>query len=169
MMALHLSTSRRVALACYSEQLRIPPHVAAARVLEFRRRSFPMPAPAPAPTPPPPARTVKMLPAPASTTRRLIKAILAATAERYGLKVDEILGRCRDMKHAHARQIAMYLCRTSTPLSLPRIGEIFRRDHTTILHGCRAVTNNGRLLGVAEEIATAAQSALRGESATDGE
>ena len=33
-----------------------------------------------------------------------------------------------------ARQVAMYLCRELTDLSLPQIGNLFERDHSTVLH-----------------------------------
>ena len=42
---------------------------------------------------------------------------------------------------AHARQIAMYLCRELTGISLPKIGEEFgNRDHTTVMHGINKIT-----------------------------
>jgi len=39
-----------------------------------------------------------------------------------------------------ARQIAMYLCRELTDLSLPKIGQAFGRDHTTVMHAVRKVS-----------------------------
>jgi hypothetical protein len=40
---------------------------------------------------------------------------------------------------SHPRQVAMYLARELTPLSYPSLARIFRVDHTTVLHGVRAV------------------------------
>lgn len=57
------------------------------------------------------------------------------TAEHYGLKVEELNSRKRSMDITLPRQIAMYLCRELTDLSLPKIGEVFGgRDHTTVMH-----------------------------------
>lgn len=42
---------------------------------------------------------------------------------------------------AYPRQIAMYLCRELTDMSLPKIGELFGgRDHTTVLHACDKIS-----------------------------
>lgn len=65
--------------------------------------------------------------------------VMAATAEYFDLTVDELRGR-RGVKHiAQARQIAMYLCRELTDLSLPGIGRVFDRDHTTVMHAVRKI------------------------------
>lgn len=142
---------------------------AARHAVAWRREVWFQPRQAsPARVEPQPAPIVKLPPSPSSTTRRLVKAILAAAAERYGVKVEDLLGRCRKAKYAHARQIAAYLIRSSTPLSLPQIGKILGgRDHTTILSGVRVIAANGRLLALAEEIASAAQTALAEEEGAD--
>lgn len=65
--------------------------------------------------------------------------VMAVTAEYYGVAASELSGR-RGMKQvAHARQVAMYLCRELTALSLPQIGGEFDRDHTTVMHGVRKI------------------------------
>ena len=51
----------------------------------------------------------------------------------------ELLGPGRVHNLVYARQIAMYLCRELTDLSLPRIGETFNRDHTTVMHAERKI------------------------------
>ncbi|HVL91648.1 MAG TPA: chromosomal replication initiator protein DnaA, partial [Actinomycetota bacterium] len=64
-----------------------------------------------------------------------VDAIIAETLSYFGLTRDELLGPSRSRHLVHARQIAMYLCRELTPLSLPKIGEAFGgRDHTTVMH-----------------------------------
>ena len=65
---------------------------------------------------------------------------MAVTAEYFGVSVEEITGPSRNRALSTARQMAMYLCRELTDLSLPRIGEKFGgRDHTTVLHAERKV------------------------------
>ncbi|ONI43555.1 chromosomal replication initiation protein DnaA [Candidatus Epulonipiscioides gigas] len=55
----------------------------------------------------------------------------------YNITLIDLLSTKRTKAIAHPRQIAMYLCRKLTKLSLPKIGEQFGgRDHTTIIHGC---------------------------------
>ncbi len=61
--------------------------------------------------------------------------IISQVANYYNISVDEIHGKSRVSAIANARQIAMYLCRTMTDLSLPKIGEIIGgKDHTTVLY-----------------------------------
>lgn len=61
--------------------------------------------------------------------------IVNAVASYYRLSVDDIYGKSRTSAVAQARQIAMYLCRSQTNLSLPKIGQIFGgKDHTTVLY-----------------------------------
>lgn len=62
--------------------------------------------------------------------------ILDIVAAYFHLKPDELRSSKRTRNIAYPRQIAMYLCRKLTDLSLPKIGEKFGgRDHTTIIHG----------------------------------
>jgi chromosomal replication initiator protein len=61
--------------------------------------------------------------------------IIKETAEYYTLTREDLLGPSRSRPLVTARQVAMYLCRELTPLSLPKIGEAFGgRDHTTVMH-----------------------------------
>lgn len=67
--------------------------------------------------------------------------IIAATAQYFKLTVDDLYGSSRSQSVALARQIAMYLCRTHTSLSLPKIGQLFgNRDHTTVMYAHRKVS-----------------------------
>lgn len=68
-----------------------------------------------------------------------IKKVVAA---HFDISPDALSGPSRTQDVALARHIAMYLSRSLSGLSLPRIGENFGgRDHSTVLHGCRRVTD----------------------------
>ncbi|AFH50910.1 chromosomal replication initiator protein DnaA [Corynebacterium pseudotuberculosis] len=66
--------------------------------------------------------------------------ILAATAEYFEMDVNALKGSGKTRAVAHARQLAMYLCRELTDLSLPKIGEQFGgKDHTTVMYADRKI------------------------------
>ena len=66
--------------------------------------------------------------------------IMAATADYYSLTMEDLCGSSRSRVLVTARQIAMYLCRELTDLSLPKIGQMFGgRDHTTVIHADRKI------------------------------
>ncbi|GAB3405441.1 chromosomal replication initiator protein DnaA [Flindersiella endophytica] len=66
--------------------------------------------------------------------------IMAQTAAYFGLSMDDLCGSSRSRVLVTARQIAMYLCRELTDLSLPKIGQQFGgRDHTTVMHADRKI------------------------------
>jgi len=66
--------------------------------------------------------------------------IMAQTAAYFSLSVDDLCGTSRSRVLVNARQIAMYLCRELTELSLPKIGQQFGgRDHTTVMHADRKI------------------------------
>ena len=68
------------------------------------------------------------------------RQVQEAVAARLDLSVDDILSPTRSAPVARARQLAMYLTRELTDLSLPAIAEAFnRRDHTTVMHAIRKV------------------------------
>lgn len=66
--------------------------------------------------------------------------IMTQTSQYFGISIDDLIGSSRSRTLVTARQIAMYLCRELTDLSLPRIGSFFGgRDHTTVMHAERKV------------------------------
>ena len=66
--------------------------------------------------------------------------IMAVTAEYFGVTLEDLTGSSRTRVLVQARQIAMYLCRELTELSLPKIGQTFGgRDHTTVMHAERKI------------------------------
>ncbi len=67
------------------------------------------------------------------------ETIIRTTAAAYGFSVEDVLSPSRRQPLVLCRQISMYLCRELTDLSLPKIGEQFKRDHTTVLHSVEKV------------------------------
>ena len=68
--------------------------------------------------------------------------IITATAQYFKLSVDDLYGSSRSQAVATARQIAMYLCRERTSLSLPKIGQLFgNRDHTTVMYAYKKISD----------------------------
>ena len=65
--------------------------------------------------------------------------IMAVTAEYFNMSIDDLCGPGKARPLAQARQIAMYLCRELTDLSLPKIGQTFGRDHTTVMYADKKI------------------------------
>ena len=63
-----------------------------------------------------------------------VAEILTATAQHYNIREKDILAPGRSARVINARQIAMWAARELTRCSLPQLGRIFKRDHTTVLH-----------------------------------
>ncbi len=69
-----------------------------------------------------------------------LATIMAQTAQYFGISIDDLCGQSRSRVLVTARQIAMYLCRELTEMSLPKIGQAFGgRDHTTVMHAERKI------------------------------
>lgn len=79
--------------------------------------------------------SVKMAVRPRLTVAR-IKEVVAGY---YDIPLNSINSGRRSRAVARPRQVAMYLARELTLKSLPDIGRIFNRDHTTVIHGCRQI------------------------------
>lgn len=77
----------------------------------------------------------------AGTIQISSSVIMAATAEYFDTTVEELRGPGKTRALAQSRQIAMYLCRELTDLSLPKIGQAFGRDHTTVMYAQRKILN----------------------------
>ncbi len=86
-----------------------------------------------------------------------VAAIVKRVALAFGVSEKELLGPSRLRRVLAPRQVAMYLARELTKLSLPRIGTAFGgRDHTTVLHACRKVAADAaedeRLAGTVRQL-----------------
>lgn len=79
-------------------------------------------------------------------------AIVAEVAAEAGLTVGDLMGATREHRYAHPRQEAWRRIRDDLGWSLPRIGRMFGKDHTTILHGVRAAEARGALRRLLEAV-----------------
>jgi chromosomal replication initiator protein len=71
-----------------------------------------------------------------------VENIQKTVADYFKIKVADMHAKSRSRSVARPRQIAMYLTKELTRLSLPEIGQSFGgRDHTTVLHACRQVAS----------------------------
>jgi chromosomal replication initiator protein len=69
-----------------------------------------------------------------------VATVMAQTADYFSLTIEDLCGSSRSRALVNARQVAMYLCRELTELSLPKIGQAFGgRDHTTVMHANKKV------------------------------
>ncbi len=76
--------------------------------------------------------------------------ITRAVSEYYGVQIDALKGQKRDKAIVVPRQIAMFLMREETDVSLLRIGaELGGRDHSTVLHACDKIN---REMGINDEL-----------------
>ncbi|MGI6777181.1 MAG: chromosomal replication initiator protein DnaA [Acetivibrionales bacterium] len=74
------------------------------------------------------------------------QSIIDAVSRYFDLKPEEFKSKKRNREIAYPRQIAMYLCRELTDMSLPKIGDAFGgRDHTTVLHACDKINEGIKL------------------------
>ena len=69
-----------------------------------------------------------------------MEAIQRAVADHYDIRLGDMTSKRRPQSIAFPRQVAMYLCRTMTHHSLPEIGAAFGRNHATVLHAFRLVS-----------------------------
>ena len=72
-------------------------------------------------------------------TEDLVNRIITATAEHYGITEEDILGKSRQKEIKNARNVAMYIIRQLTGLSLSDIGTMMNRDHSTVYSNILAV------------------------------
>lgn len=67
------------------------------------------------------------------------EVIIEETGKCYGIEVSDIMSTSRTKEVTMARQVSMYIIRQLTKLSLPEIGRVFGRDHTTVIHSLEKV------------------------------
>jgi hypothetical protein len=107
----------------------------AAETQAFRARVWPLQRPAASPRPAP-VRTVEARP----PGRIMVRRVLEVTAEHFSTTVEALVSDSRKRPLVRQRQIAMYVAHQLTGRGLVFIGDkMGGRDHTTVLHGVRAV------------------------------
>jgi chromosomal replication initiator protein len=81
-----------------------------------------------------------IIPEGGKATEVTVDQIMQATADYFGVQAADLKGNSRSRVLVNARQVAMYLCRELTEMSLPRIGQAFGgRDHTTVMHANKKI------------------------------
>ena len=93
------------------------------------------------------------------------EAITAAVCEHFALRPDDLQSRRRSRHIATPRQVAMYLCRRLMNASLPRIGNLFQRDHTTVMHALKATEQRIKSDLALQETVTQLERSLRRQPA----
>jgi chromosomal replication initiator protein len=83
--------------------------------------------------------------------------IMDTVCEYYSVSYNELVGATRKREITVPRQIAIYLTRELTGMSLPQIGNEFGgRDHTTVMHSCKlveaAVRENGGTKDIVDQL-----------------
>ncbi len=79
-------------------------------------------------------------------------AVKQAVADYYGVSMTEMTAKRRSREVVIPRQVAMYLARELTDLSLTQLGAAFARDHSTILHACEKVSEDPAMAGILEDL-----------------
>lgn len=90
----------------------------------------------------------------AESVRLTPLSIVRTVAQYYGVSSESILGRSQSREYVVPRQVAMYLCRLKLSLPYVRIGDIFSRDHSTVISSIRAVTQKVEEGGYDVSVAT---------------
>jgi chromosomal replication initiator protein len=85
-------------------------------------------------------RPAPALASPVGSSTPTVSAIQQAVSLVFEVPPDELLSARRTPRVARARQVAMYLARELTSLSLAQIAREFNRDHSTVLHAIRSVS-----------------------------
>jgi chromosomal replication initiator protein len=75
-------------------------------------------------------------------TQITAETIAEESAAYFGIKKEDILGKSQSREYAYPRQIAMFLCREKLKLAYQKIGEIFGRDHSTVMSSVRQIQKN---------------------------
>lgn len=73
--------------------------------------------------------------------RITIEMIQGAVEDFYGVAHKDLIGKKKERRIVHPRQVAIFLCRELSETTLKNIGNAFNRDHTTVMHSCDLIFN----------------------------
>lgn len=73
--------------------------------------------------------------------RITIEMIQGAVEDFYGVAHKDLVGKKKERRIVHPRQVAIYLCRELSESTLKNIGTAFNRDHTTVMHSCDLISS----------------------------
>lgn len=76
----------------------------------------------------------------ALTFEKIVKAVAA----HYGITSEDLLGKSQIREYVMPRQVAMYLCREKLKLPFQKIGELFGRDHSTVMSSVKQIQKEGK-------------------------
>jgi chromosomal replication initiator protein len=65
--------------------------------------------------------------------------VVQAVAEQYGIKIEDILGKAQSRDCALPRQLAMHICRHQLKMPFMKIGDLFSRDHSTVMSSIKQI------------------------------
>lgn len=115
------------------------------------------------PSSPPPA-PVDTLPAIPTRDADALE-VLRCVARSFLVSLDQLISKDRHRSIAEARQVAYWLLRTRTRMSLPEIGRLLRKDHSTVMIGVRRIVRRRAtepsFERFTDELATAVDARLR--------
>jgi chromosomal replication initiator protein len=86
--------------------------------------------------------------------------IIDAVASHYGIQSDDILGKSQKKECSFPRQIAMFLCRSDLHLPFARIGDLFTRDHSTVMTSVKRIEEQTSTRGELASIVHAIRKSL---------
>lgn len=69
----------------------------------------------------------------------IVEKVISAVSKKYGISESDIKGKKHNQEIVKARNVAIYIIRTLTQMSLPKIGQEFSRNHTTILNSLSVI------------------------------
>ena len=76
-----------------------------------------------------------------SENEALAHRIMLIVSEHYNITIDQLRNECRRSEFRTARQVAQDLIRFKAEMPLQKIGKMFNRNHTTVIHSCKTIAN----------------------------